>query len=71
MNGKALKFLLEYNEMSVETFAKHLKIKPRLAVCWCYGVHYPSIEQLKEIARLFNVSVDFLLGLSMYKTLRI
>ncbi len=46
--------------------AKHLGVKDNIISYFENGDRLPSVEQYKELSKLFNVSTDYLLGISEY-----
>lgn len=48
--------------------AKHLGVKDNVISYFENGDRLPSVEQYKELSKLFNVSADYLLGISEAKT---
>ena len=53
--------------MTQEVLASRLVISPQAVSKWERGVANPDLELIPEIARLFGVSADELLGLSSSK----
>ena len=56
--------LLEINKISRYKLAKDLNVNRQTVVFWCTGVNEPKISYLKEMAEYFDVSADYLLGIT-------
>lgn len=55
---------MDYPEkLSQEDLAKVLNIKQRKVSYWETGENEPSLEDIRNICRFFNVSADYLLDL--------
>lgn len=65
-----LKKLRIDNSLTQEELSKKLNVSPSTISQYENGMREPSISQLINIARIFNVSVDYLLGLTGIKTLK-
>ena len=52
------------NELTLERFGKLFGISKQSTSRWETGINLPTINKLYEIAMYFNVSSDYLLGLS-------
>lgn len=57
-----LKELRKENDFSQLQIAKQLNMSKMAVSHWEKGNSEPSIEQLKKIASLFDVSIDYLVG---------
>lgn len=57
-----LKSLRESRKMTQQELSRALQISPSAIGMYETGRRSPDYETLKKIARLFNVSVDYLLG---------
>jgi transcriptional regulator with XRE-family HTH domain len=66
--SKKLKDLRESAGYKVEYMASHLKIAPSTYYSYESGVREPSFAILTEIARLYSVSTDYLLGVESDNT---
>ena len=55
---------LEINKISKYKLAKDLKVNGQTVAFWCNGTNEPKISYLKDIAKYFDVSADYLLGLT-------
>ena len=60
--GKRIKELRKNNGFSQEKLAQKLDVTTGAVCKWEIGLTYPDIDTLLEIAKLFEVSVDYLLG---------
>lgn len=56
--------LLKLNSVSRYKLAKSLSVNPQTVAFWCNGVNEPKISYLVALCRFFEVSADYLLGLS-------
>ncbi len=65
-NKKLQELRKEYN-MTQQKLATYLKVARPTVTCYENGTKMPSFEKLIEIAKLFNVSTDYLLGVSEEK----
>ncbi|WP_196596036.1 LexA family protein [Pectinatus frisingensis] len=63
---KPLKNLREKRELTQAALAKDLKISPSTIAMYERGDRNPDPDMLKKIANYFNVSIDYLLGNSIY-----
>lgn len=58
-----LKELRLENELSAKELGKILGVRDTTILRWEKGIIIPSIEHLYNIAKYFNVSADYLIGL--------
>jgi len=56
--------LLKSNKMTQQELAHKLDISKQSVSNYCSGKYFPEISRLIDIANIFDVSVDYLLGLS-------
>lgn len=63
MIGKRIKELREQNGLTQTFLAKKLGLSRSAINAWEMGVSVPSTQYLMELARLFKVSADYLLGI--------
>lgn len=72
--AKALRELIGYNEKTKETktsqeeLGKIIGVKRQTISSYINGNTYPKVEELTKIAKYFNVSTDYLCGLTEAKT---
>ena len=66
--GNRINELLAKNNMLQKELAKQLNVSDNVISYWCCGSRKPSIEQIIQIAKLFNCSTDYLLGVSNVAT---
>ena len=59
-----LKETLKQKKVSQNELAKRIGVRQNAVWEWC-NVGTPSVERLKQICEILNVSADFLLGLSI------
>lgn len=64
--AKRLKELRLEKKLTQVQLAEMLLIRQQSYIRYEYGTGEPDLETLVRLARIFNVSVDFLLGLSDY-----
>lgn len=64
--GEMLKSLLAEKELSVNQFARIIKVSPSAVSAWCRGIKQPTADNILAVASYFGVSTDFLLGVSDY-----
>jgi len=62
--GDRLRKARELRGMAVKEIAKALNISPKTWYGWESGIRSPSPDMLHKIARILEVSVDYLLGLT-------
>ncbi|WP_446002497.1 helix-turn-helix domain-containing protein [Weissella viridescens] len=62
--GNRLKELRESQQMSARQVSYKLGLSQNMYSSYERGEKEPTISTLKKIARLFNVSADYLLGLT-------
>lgn len=63
MVAEKIKTLRESNGMTQNDIAKRLGITRSSVNAWEMGISVPSTMYIVELARLFSVSTDYLLGL--------
>lgn len=51
-------------KLTQKEFAKHLKVSAPTIAMWETGKRTPDVDKIKDIGRIFNISSDWLLGLS-------
>lgn len=71
MLAERIKTLREQAGMSQEKLAKRLGITRSSVNAWEMGISTPSTQYIAELAGLFQVSADYLLGLSETATVSI
>lgn len=64
MIAERIKFLREKNGYSQATLSKELGITRSSVNAWEMGISVPSTQYIVELSFLFNVSSDYLLGIS-------
>lgn len=62
--GQKIRFLREKHGFKQINLANALQVSPQAVSKWERGANSPDIPILLQIARLFNVSTDFLLGVN-------
>lgn len=62
--GKILRQLREERNISQSALGKILGFCNQTVSCWESGKREPDLDTLVEIAKYFEVTVDFLLGIS-------
>ena len=71
MVADRIKFLRESNNMTQSDLARQLGITRSSVNAWEQGISVPSTQYVVELARLFNVSADYLLGVDASANLNI
>lgn len=64
MIGKKLKDLREDHDLTQKQLSEKLNITPAAISMWETDNSMPDYETLIKLAKLYNVSVDYILGLS-------
>lgn len=64
MISERIKNIREENNMTQNDLAKKLNITRSSVNAWEMGISIPSTQYIVEIAMLFKVSADYLLGLT-------
>ena len=62
--GSRITHLLSKNGLQQKSLSVALGVHVNIVSCWCRSTRIPNVGQLAEIARFFNVSSDYLLGLT-------
>lgn len=62
-----LKEVMRQNEVSQTALAKILNVQPATISRYTLGIRIPTVVVVVQIADYFNVSVDYLLGISDVK----
>lgn len=62
--SKRLTTLRNANNWSKTTVAKHLNVPLSTYANYEYGIREPDIKTISKISKLYNVSTDYLLGMS-------
>ncbi len=57
-----LREIRKYNKITQKQLGNHLKITEQTVSKYETGVSEPNIEMIIEIAKFFNVTIDYLLG---------
>ena len=68
MIADRIKELREQNRFTQVSLAKKLGLSRSAINAWEMGVSIPSTQYLVELARLFKVSTDYLLGIDTRET---
>jgi transcriptional regulator with XRE-family HTH domain len=71
MVADRIKFLREQNNLTQTALAKKLNVTRSSVNAWEMGVSIPSTALIVEVAKLFHVSTDYLLGITSTSTLDI
>lgn len=71
MIAEKIKHLREKNNLTQSALAKKLNVTRSSVNAWEMGISVPSTALLVELAKLFQVSTDYLLGLEHKATLDI
>ena len=62
--SERIKELREKQNLTQSGLAKKLNITRSAVNAWEMGISIPNVEKLVELSSLFNVSVDYLLGVN-------
>ena len=71
MVAEKIKFLREQNGMTQAQLAKQLGITRSSVNAWELGISVPSTQYIVELASMFKVSTDYLLGTDNTATISI
>lgn len=71
MVADRIKYLREERGLSQASLAKHLGITRSSVNAWELGISVPSTQYLVELAHIFKVSTDYLLGLEDMATVSV
>lgn len=69
--GTRIKDLRRHRKISQIDLAKHLGVSKSVISSYETGVHFPPYDILIKIANLFDVSTDYLLGVSDYRKINV
>jgi transcriptional regulator with XRE-family HTH domain len=69
MVAEKIKFLREQNNMTQAELARKLGITRSSVNAWELGFSIPSTQYIVELANLFTVSTDYLLGVKTTSTI--
>ena len=64
MIADRIKFLREQQKMTQTELAKRLSITRSSVNAWEIGISVPSTQYIVELAEIFNISTDYLLGVN-------
>ena len=71
MIAERIKHLREKNNLTQSSLAKKLNVTRSSVNAWEMGISVPSTALIVDLAKLFHVSTDYLLGLNENATLDI
>ena len=71
MVGEKIKILRNKYNLTQTDIAKKLGITRSSVNAWEMGISIPSTQYIVELAQLFNVSSDYLLGISKTSTINV
>ena len=71
MIADRIKTLREQNGYTQASLAKQLSITRASVNAWEMGISVPSTQYIVELANIFKVSTDFLLGVNSTATIRV
>ena len=71
MIAESIKILRENREMTQTELARYLGITRSSVNAWELGISVPSTQYIVELAKLFKVSTDYLLGLEKTATVSV
>lgn len=61
-NGERIKYLREKNGLTQKDIATKLGVEPAAISKYELDMREPNIEAIRKLSRIFNVSIDYLLG---------
>lgn len=64
--ARILQDFLNENKLSRSEFARKIGVRPSQVSEWLYGKAKPGYENLRSMAKAFNISADYFLGLTEY-----
>lgn len=62
--GQRINTTLAARDINQKELAKQIGVKDNVVSYWCSGTRIPNTMQIVQIAKILNVSADYLLGLS-------
>lgn len=62
--GQRINTALAARDIKQKELAKQIGVKDNVVSYWCSGTRIPNTMQIVQIAKILNVSADYLLGLS-------
>lgn len=65
-----LRQLMEERKITQKVLAEAVGVRPQTISLYTIGQSYPDVNGLRKIAEFFNVSADWLLGLTEHQTVR-
>lgn len=71
MIAEKIKTLRETNNLTQSALAKKLNVTRSSVNAWEMGISVPSTSLIVDIARLFHVSTDYLLGINNTSSLNL
>ena len=69
--SERLKELREQHHLTQAQLAKHMDVTRSSVNAWEMGITLPSIAKLVQLAELFHISTDYLLGMTENKSISI
>lgn len=71
MISERVKFLREQQNMTQSELARKLSITRSSVNAWEMGISVPSTQYIVELANIFQVSTDYLLGVDVSATINV
>lgn len=62
--GEKLKYLRLEKKLNQKKLSEEIEVASSMISCWENGVNEPKISYLISLSKFFNVSTDYLLGIS-------
>lgn len=67
--GNRIRELRNLNKLNQEELAKKLDVTRSTIAAYEIGINEPKMDKLRKLAKIFDVSYDYLLGKSNYKNI--
>lgn len=64
ITGERIKHLLKKHKIKRSQLAEKMGVSTQMISYWCIGTNTPNVENLRKLSKIFDISVDYLLGLS-------
>ena len=71
MIAEKIRYLREKNHLTHSALAKRLNVTRSSVNAWEMGISVPSTQYIVELAQIFHVSTDYLLGVNTTSTISV